>query len=415
MRVSPVILALFIACDNHKQEDGGSYARQVAEATPKIEKATGLKFKRPPVVEVRSRSEVRSFLERTFREQMTEQEAEGQQSAYRLLGVLPDTLDLEKFILDLLTEQVVGYYDPSTKVLYIVREAPAEQTNLIVAHELVHALQDQYTNLDSIFSIKDDNDRVTAARSVVEGQAMLASLPALGIDGDVAARLPGGWDRVRQMIRENQSSMPVFASAPLIIQETQLFPYLSGAEFVRRFGERRPGAVPYGTATPVSTEQVIHTNAYFGTARDEPSRVTLPEPRGATRVYDNNLGEFETRVVLFESLRDQNESVRAAAGWSGDRYMVVKTRHGEGLIWASVWDTQVDAAEFYGAMSDVIAKRFGSPAARERPDGGISFTSRGRALSLWAGSVADRPLVLYTDLPEGASAVSVDPRSITLQ
>ena len=71
----------------------------------------------------------------------------GTATAYRLLGLLPDTLDLRAFLLDLLTEQVAGYYDPKTKVLYVVDDASAEMRDITITHELMHALQDQHTDL----------------------------------------------------------------------------------------------------------------------------------------------------------------------------------------------------------------------------------------------------------------------------
>ena len=121
---------------------------------------------------------------------------------------------------------------------------------------------------------------------------------------NVAINLPGGWDRVRDMIRENQASMPIFARAPTVIQETLIFPYLSGAEFVRNFKERNPGKSIYSDM-PVSTEQILHPTAFFG-KRDMPTAVTLPPLVGAATTYSNTLGEFETRLFLFQSLNDQN-------------------------------------------------------------------------------------------------------------
>src|SRR2546425_2948610 len=48
------------------------------------------------------------------------------------------------------------------------------QARLVISHELVHALQDQYVNLDSLVELKRQNDRRTAAQSILEGQATLA-------------------------------------------------------------------------------------------------------------------------------------------------------------------------------------------------------------------------------------------------
>ena len=59
-------------------------------------------------------------------------------------------MDLRAFFLRMLTEQIVGYYDPATKMLYVVNGADEQIVGVTITHELVHALQDQYVNLDSL-------------------------------------------------------------------------------------------------------------------------------------------------------------------------------------------------------------------------------------------------------------------------
>ena len=49
-------------------------------------------------------------------------------------------MQLRPFLLDLLAEQIVGYYDPGTKVLYVVKGADPMMASVTVSHELVHAL-----------------------------------------------------------------------------------------------------------------------------------------------------------------------------------------------------------------------------------------------------------------------------------
>src|SRR6185503_8994365 len=178
-------------------------------------------------------------------------------------GLIPDTLDLRHFLLDLLTEQIVGYYDPETKVLYVVKEAPADMTGVTISHELVHALQDQYVNMDSIQKAKGNSDRQAAAQAALEGHATWVQLQEMLDGADLATRMPGGWDQIREQIRENQRSMPKFANAPMAIQEALIFPYLSGAEFVRRFQTRGDKRNPI-EQLPVSTEQILSEDAYFG-------------------------------------------------------------------------------------------------------------------------------------------------------
>ncbi|HEY9517324.1 MAG TPA: hypothetical protein VIQ74_16815 [Gemmatimonadaceae bacterium] len=402
LQLERVLVALALtaaaACGREAKAVGdGPYAKQVADAIPSIEKGTGLRFKTPPVVETRTKAQVRSFLEQRFSEDVSDAEIEGQEIFYSRLGLIPDTMKLRRFLLDLLTEQVAGFYDPKTKVLYVVDGAPPEQVGFVVSHELIHALQDQYTNLDSIQDMEGNNDRSLAAQAVFEGQAMLVPIEAALGKG---VFLPGGWERVREMIRQQQANMPIFSSAPFLVQETLIFPYLSGAEFMRRFQAERPGKSPFGKDMPTSTEQILHEKAYFGATRDDPIEVTLPAPATGSVIYSDNMGEFETRLFLFQHLQDQNDAVRGAAGWDGDRYSVIRTPRGDGIAWLTVWDSAVDAAEFGSYLEEITTKRFRS-ATSSPTAGGHAYRVGDRTITVRGGEVQGRSSVLYTDLPAG--------------
>ena len=216
---------LVAACRGEQAATGdGPYAAQVAEAVPKIERTIGLEFKTPPRLEARSRDQVREFLEARFNEEIPTRELLGAERAYKRFGLIPDTMQLRPFLLDLLTEQVVGYYDPGTKVLYVVEGAAEDLVGMTITHELVHALQDQYINLDSIQNLEGDNDRQSALQAVIEGQATYEGLAVTLGNRDFAEGIPGGWDRMRELIRDNSSSMPLFSASPMLIQETLIFP-----------------------------------------------------------------------------------------------------------------------------------------------------------------------------------------------
>ena len=393
--------------------DDGPYADKIRESIPQIERATGLKFKTPPRLEVRTKAQVREFVLGKFEEQQPAQELAAEELVYKTLGLIPQSLDLRKFLLDLYTEQIVGFYDPAKKVLYVVEGAPREIARITVAHELIHALQDQYINLDSLQRATGDADRTLAAQAVIEGQATYEQMMTMvGGEGNIAARLPGGWDQIRQMIREARNDMPVFANAPLLIQEALIFPYLSGAEFVRRFKERRPGESPLNHL-PASTEQVLQTAAFFGPRPDLPTRVTLPPPRAGERVYENNICEFGIRIFIYEHGRDQNAALRAAAGWDGDRYVLVRTGGGHGIAWVTVWDSPVDAAEFSGALAETVLQRYGGTPAG--PSGGPrSFTGGGRSVRITPAERDGKTIVLYVDVPAGASLDVIDLARVTL-
>jgi len=407
------LLTLVSACESQKPKYEGPYAAEVAQAVPMIEKAVGLKFKTPPKIETRSKDQVREFVTKQFTDSLAKHDIAGQEAAYKRLGMIPDTLKLQPFLTSLLEEQIVGYYDPHTKVLYVVDGSPKDMAQLTITHELVHALQDQYISLDSVQKIRDDNDRLSAAQSVFEGQAVYEQISIMLGGSNIAINLPGGWDRIREMIRENQSSMPIFAAAPKVIQETLIFPYLSGAEFYRNYKERKPGSIIYNDM-PVSTEQIIHPAAFFVT-RDNPTKVTLGTLSNASRVYDNDLGEFETRLFLFQQLNDQNEAVRGATGWHGDRYAVVNTPQGQGIVWLTVWDSQVEAGEFYHLADQAVQARYSTKPASGSTDLVKKYSAAGRTVQVSTLEIQGRPVVIYADVPAGANPNIINPAQVTLK
>ena len=407
-----VLAMITVGCPSRdKVTAQGPYAQEVADAIPKIEKVTGLKFKKQPVLERRTKEQVHAFLVKQFEDERSQTDLAAQQILLTRLGLVPDNFDLRSLMLDLYTEQIVGFYDPATKVLYVIDGSKPDEVGFVVQHELVHALQDQYTNMDSLLHLKGDDDRVLAAQSVMEGQATLVPLESmLG----PAAGLPGGWEKVRQLIRENQGSMPKFAAAPEILQETLLFPYLSGAEFMRRYQDQGHTGMPLGPDLPVSSTQILHAQAYFGAHREQPVSITLPAPRGATSSYQNDMGEFETRVFLFQHLKDQNTSVLAADGWVGDRYMILHTPHGDGIAWVTAWRSPVDAGEFRTAMQKVFTARFPRVQATEGPQG-THLVADKRSMLLSGGDVGGHSVVVYVDVPEADRTDVIDLSKIEIK
>jgi hypothetical protein len=327
-------------------------ALQIArEVTPGVERAVGLKFKREPAILVRTREQVRGYLSRKLAEELPPAELAAVQRTYRTFGLIPDTTDLRRLMLDLYSEQVAGYYDPDSSALFVVRGADPLVLRLILAHELVHALQDQYMSLNAILKLKRQNDRQMAGQAVAEGQATLASIEAMAPGADLSQVL-GDWDQVRQLIRSQQSAMPVFATAPLIIQEGLLFPYLAGAQFMRDFNARRtrPDEEPYGDRLPVSTAQILHAGVY--TSHTLPERVRFGPDPGDTLVYDDDFGEFETGVALRTWGVGEATAEAAADGWDGDRYEVLGSPPGTVVMWATAWRTPQDADQFERALTE---------------------------------------------------------------
>lgn len=397
---------------------------QAAALTPEVEQAVGLRFRTPPRVERRSRADVHAAVAAELARPEARAGLAARQAAYRRLGLIPDTLDLAALTARVMDEQVAGYYDPRSKILYVVDGADSAATAAALRHELVHALQDQHLNLDSLVTRARDLDAEAAARAALEGQAMWVQL---GGGRDIASRLPGGWDRVREDIRANADRDPALAGAPLVVREGVLFPYLSGAELARqaaaagRFDSlaRRP---------PAGTRLVLHPEAYLAPPARAPrlTTVTLPPPRAGSVGATNVLGEFDTRLFLYQHTQDLGGSARAAAGLAGDRWATVRTGSGDAFVWLTVWDTGADAAEFFQAAGDAVSKRYEGARADSAAAGGArgggtvkTYTAAardgGRVVRVRALDVAGRPAVLYVDASGAGDLDVVDPARATLR
>jgi hypothetical protein len=339
-------------------------AQLVDSLRPAVERATGLTFRGPTKSAMRSREELREFLLQKLRQEFPPDRQEGVEAVYRLLGMVPDTLDLKAFLLELFSEQVAGFYDPETSTLYGMRGAEPAALRFVLAHELVHALQHQYLPVDSIMRRQDDADRQTAAHAVLEGHATLASLAAMLPDRS-ALRQPGFWELAREQVRAGTASMAVFSRAPLVFREGMIFPYLSGAEFMRWWDSARTGRpLPTVAELPQSSEQILHPARY---ARgDTPVPVRFAEDAEAP-LFEDTLGELEIQV-LATILRGGGEVLTGSAiGWGGDRFRAYRTPGGPALVWYTVWDNEVDAARFLGGPG----ARLG---ARSRPNYRTSVT-----------------------------------------
>ena len=380
-----------LACRARGEVQWQDKLQQLAvELTPGVERAVGLTFKYPPKVAVRTRDDVHRFLIKKLESELPPEEIERTSIAYRLLGLIPESLDLGKLLLDLYTEQIVGFYDPQTDSLYVVAGADPLQVRLIVAHELVHALQAQYVPLDSILGARGDNDRQLAAQAVMEGQGIIASLAALMPDQDFN-ELPDFWQQYRQSVREQQDLMPIFSTAPLLLKEVLIFPYLGGADFVRWFGRTYPDTVPFGRRLPSSTEQILEPDRY----REGDAPVSLRFASTDGLVYQDGLGQFETRVLVTEVTGSESTAAAAATGWGGDRYGVFEVGETHALVWWTVWDNPQAARRFA-----TILDREWTPLARAR-----------RKREVVRAELGDRPAVLVMDVPEGWPGSS-DPPSV---
>jgi len=373
-------------CESRAREvqNDAELKQAVQQMMPAVERAMGLRFRQQPVVLRRSRAQVRDYVIHKSDDDLPPAELAGAQAAYRLFGLIPDTLDLRRSMIELLTEQVAGYFDPDSNALFIPVDIDPSQARLVISHELVHALQHQYLNLDSLVELKGQNDRRSAAQAILEGQATLAQVLVLMPEQKVES-LPNLWN-LRSALDGAQAEMKVFASAPLWLRERLIFPYLGGAEFVRWFDREYPGKQPFGALMPISTEQILHPARYAG--GDRPDRLTFESVAPSAVRYEDDLGEFEIRLLLEQHLGDDSVAARLAEGWDGDRYVVLHTGSAAGgdvLVWYTGWDDRAAATRFAKGLARAWAKRRAG--------------SRGRRSEIKQLLVSGVPVVRLVDAP----------------
>jgi hypothetical protein len=374
LALTVLILALpATACRPADAElDAAGLAAMIDSLLPPIADASGLEVLRPVEHTLQPAAEARAFIERQLDEQLGEVRA--MERAYREFGLLPDTLDLRALLLDLYTEQVVGYYDPKESRLYVVEGIPARTAAPVVAHELVHALQDQHFDLDALMVPERGNDRQMAAQAAAEGQAtlvMVALQAAETADRPIEpGALPDLGPLLRPALEADYADFPIFARAPRLIRETLLFPYLHGASFVQTLYRYRPMGsdppVPFGDLLPTSTQQVLHPVERFILERAEPLEIRLEQPgQGWTMAYENTLGPFEIGILLSEYLGEAAAEV--AAGWAGDRYALMDGPDGEtALVWYTAWEDDAAADRFAARYRQVMDRREGRHGAISR-------------------------------------------------
>jgi len=342
-RTAALLVAVAVGCRGTPPGRAQDIVALVDSLRPGVERAAGIRFRAAPTVELRSRDQVRTYLLDRLEKDFSVSRQEGVTAAYRLLGLLPDTLDLRALLLELYTEQVAGYYDPESRVLVGVEGAEADLLRLTLAHEMVHALQHEVLPLERIMRAGSNSDALAAAQAVLEGHAMVASLKSIP---SAAAMLqnPELWRMARQEIQRQRSTMKVFSTAPQVLQESMIFPYINGAEFIRWWDSAHAGEpLPGPEALPRSTEQILHPARSL--SRDNPVAVAFADS-SADVIYEDTYGEFELQV-LSTVLRGGGEVVtEQPAGWGGDRFRVYRSAGGPAFVWYLAFDDSTSATRF---------------------------------------------------------------------
>ncbi|MBI2764028.1 MAG: hypothetical protein HYX54_09860 [Chloroflexi bacterium] len=278
----------------------------------------------------------------------------------KLMGLLGPNVSLARAYLDLQGSQVIGYYDPKVKQLFIVSRngAVGAIEEVTYAHEFTHELQDRRFDLNSLGldTIKDDSDRVLAILSLVEGDALSAQTSWM------AANLTPAQLGEVATAGSDPAMLAVLAATPRILLETSIFPYQAGAAYVGNLlaqGGYSTVDAAY-TQLPASSEQILHPEAAPSVLK--PIRLAIPGDLAATigtgwtASAQDTFGELQARVWLREGGVAGDVARIAAEGWGGDRVVLLDGPAGAGAVfWTTAWDSSPDAREFESAARVAIA------------------------------------------------------------
>lgn len=346
-------------------------AASLAKTQPilkEVSKLRELPIKRPVTAGYRSRADLERDLIQDFDESLPPAEAAAQTKMLVALALVPKDFKLRDEMLKLLTEQVAGFYRPKTGEFVLTEGTSsddAEEQETVIAHELTHALQDQHFDLKRFEKpMKGQGDRELAIHSLIEGDATVVML-VYNLGGTTRLfDLPFSLtDLMMAEMKDDPKKTPALAAAPKALKQTLIFPYAGGAGFVQALVKKGGWARVSQAFTdlPESTEQILHPEKYL--AGEHPIQVTVADPGkllgdGWKEVTRDVNGEFGYRLILGEFL-DDAESKRAAAGWGGDTSVLFENpKTGELLlVHHTVWDTSMEAAEFFDAYTDRTAKR----------------------------------------------------------
>ncbi len=212
----------------------------------------------------------------------------------------------------------------------------AALTEVVLAHEFVHALQYQH----GVHGRVGDPGAVSMAdRAVIEGAATYVQRAYAGRYLDDAPRL----------VRPFNDSTPY--------RKLQFAQYsLGGRYYEARIDD--PAAVDrVYEDPPTTTEQLLHGYA----PGEEPPRELSVEvdAEGYRTDRRTTRGELAVNVVLSTELSDER-AWRAAAGWGADELVRFRQLPGpeeEGYAWVLRWDSPAEAGEFREAVAAFLDRR----------------------------------------------------------
>ncbi len=288
----------------------GSIEAFVPEAERFVEANRGLSFMLP--VKVNHLSDA-AFAQRIAELQAKDHaDLDREAKLLRALDLVQPTVDVEKAEEALLGGAVIGYYDPATKELVVRGDTASAAVRHVVVHELTHALQDQWFDLQA-HQKNLTEDQGEAYSALVEGDAVSVE------NAYIASLSPAEKSEI-----DTQSGGGVPADVPPVLIRILSFPYSVGPRFVvaLRDSKGQSGLDQAFRTPPQASALVIHPDRFLDGEAPKP----LEEPAADGPAFDKGVwGEFGLNLMLNDLYGNagvnSGDLQAATSGWSGDSYV----------------------------------------------------------------------------------------------
>jgi hypothetical protein len=345
-------------------------------------KHSGLPVKREVKKRLTSRDEVVAYLTKHMKDEDVKR-LQRSELVLKKFGLLPRDFDLEKLLVSLLREQIAGYYDPKTKTVNLLDWVPVDQQEPVMAHELIHALQDQTINLNrwmkkgdkDLGEIRKDptpqdieNDEIDDSReAVVEGQAEAMMLEyELAPVGKSITDSPELVETMEAQMSNGGDDSSVFNDAPIFLRESLTFPYSYGLNFIVTLMEKGGKQKAFADALanpPHTTRQIMQPETYLAGEKIDP--MPVPDFKHDFKDYSKfdigGMGEFDVEVLV-EQYAGKKAADKLASDWRGGYYYAAKPKNNPagplGLLYASRWSSPDKASEFAEIYAHSLAQRY---------------------------------------------------------
>ncbi len=356
------------------------FLKTADEVLADMSKILSLSLKTPLKKSIRSREEIRAYILRRMKEEKDQAKRYADEKVLVKFGLIPKDFKLESFLVDLLTEQIAGLYDPKEKEFFIADWINPADQKMVMAHELTHALQDQHFHVDPwVDAAKPNDDAEFAREAVLEGSALAAMVDYM-FRGDQPRGIRDLPELDPTLLMGDVDKSPILSKAPPYLRDELLFPYAAGTTFTQHFLRANTGWADFHKVfenPPTSTQQILHPDLYLSGVAPKP--VTLPDfnrllPPEWKKLDENVLGEFGLLEILKQFLGEERAR-RLSPAWSGDRYGIFEHQKTKQLLLVVSLRlaSDADAARFFGSYSEELELKYDKRRALFRRPNFFSF------------------------------------------